>query len=45
VVPRVIRPLDELLFLFYEGDVIMLDKKYNHLDVEKNRYENWKNNF
>ena len=21
----------------------MLDKKYNHLEVEKNRYENWKN--
>ena len=22
----------------------MLDKKYNHLEVEENRYENWKNN-
>lgn len=22
----------------------MLDKKYNHLEVEKDKYENWKNN-
>ena len=21
----------------------MLDKKYNHLEVEKDKYENWKN--
>ena len=21
----------------------MLDKKYNHLEVEKGKYENWKN--
>ena len=43
MVPRAIRPLDEARFFIPEREVFkMLEKKYNHLEVEKGKYENWK---
>ena len=38
------RPLDWMKFFIYMkgSDIYMLDKKYNHIEVEKNKYETWK---
>ncbi len=44
MVPRAIRPLDELLFIFKlikKGMIKMLDKKYDHNEVEENKYNTW----
>jgi valyl-tRNA synthetase len=42
VVPRIKRPYIKDVFLFYiKGDEIMLDKKYDHLQVEANKYDKW----
>ena len=40
VVPRTSRPLDREVFIFRKDD-IMLDKKYNHEQVENGKYDYW----